>query len=198
MYWGRICLHSRRSKRTPFRKYVLNEISRKTTWTVLLEVFSMGALQYLHLLTVPWSSAVLLNQVNGSPQREWKFCRGEWHFSSSIFVSSGNVRFPCFLTQHIAWRTSSVITLRYLTAVSNLSLQKNCSMVQLTAFIKKRVDFTERCHVLLNLSDGISAVLCMSVLYSCVNVICYRGIAVLSKVSFSISSENQTPDHSSG
>jgi len=47
-------------------------------------------------------------------------------------------------------------------------------------------------HCVIHSSDDISAVLCMSVLYSCAKV---TRIAVLPKVSFTISSENQTHEN---
>ena len=44
-----------RSKCTPFRKNVLNEISGKSNWN-RKKGFALGVLQKLHRLTVPWSS----------------------------------------------------------------------------------------------------------------------------------------------
>jgi len=89
----------------------------------------------------------------------------------------------CFFTQNISAIVNTMATFKRSnfasSAVRNPSLQKNRTMIQLTASVG--IDFTKRCHVLFN--PVVESLLC-SAWPSCTPVQKFSArIAVLSKVS---------------
>ena len=146
-------------------------------------------------------TSVLRHRVNGSPQGEWNFCKGEWKKRGEwrvIEFSVAKLLRPLVLVflpntfqqSCIKWPTSSVLTLR-LKQPATYHLRRTVlhdAVNYLHAMIA-----VDSVPCFTYSSDGISAVPAWT---SCTPERRLPGrIAVLTKVSFSISGDNQTREH---
>ena len=96
--------------------------------------------------------------MNGSPQDEWNFCKGERknrcerRLSEFFVVKFLHPLVLVLFTQHISAIIDKLVNLKRFNFASkvlgNLPLQENCTMTQATASSITGIVCTERCHVL--------------------------------------------------